>query len=84
MTQKKAILKLKQVKPNDQQVKATLKIAEGVKVKETISTFRNGDAKELLINLVFSRMERGSRSCNSANKPLEVALIATGAKSSKE
>ena len=34
-----------------QQVKVTFKNAEGVKVKETISTFHDGDAKELLIDL---------------------------------
>ena len=50
-THTKAILKLKQAKPNNQQVKASFKNVEGIEVKETISIFCNGDAKELLINL---------------------------------
>ncbi len=50
-THTKAILKLKQAKRKDQQVKASFKNAEGVEVKETVNTFRDGDAKELLIEL---------------------------------
>ena len=51
MTHMKAILKLKQAKPNDQQVKASFKNAEGIEVKEMISTFHDRDSKELLIDL---------------------------------
>ena len=51
MTQTKTILQLKQAKPNDQQVEASFKIANGVKTKETIRNFCNGDVKELLIKL---------------------------------
>ena len=51
MTHMKAILKLMQAKPNDQQVKASFKNAEGVEVKEMIGTFCDRDAKEILINL---------------------------------
>ena len=51
MTHTKAFLKLKQAKPNNQQVKACFKNMEGIKVKETISTFHDRDTKELLIDL---------------------------------
>ena len=46
-----AVLKLKQAKPNDQQVKASFKNVEGIEVKEMIRTSHSGDENELLIDL---------------------------------
>ena len=59
--QTKVILKLKQVKPNDQQVKALFKNDDGTKTKETVSIFRDGDAKELLIELEKQLIRLGNR-----------------------
>ena len=47
----KAILKIKQAKENDRQIKATFTDSEGNQVKELILTFRDSDPGELLLEL---------------------------------
>ena len=58
MARSKVILKLKQA---NQQVKTSFKNADGIKTKETVSTFCNGDEKELLIELEKQLIQLGNR-----------------------
>ena len=55
----KAVLKIKRMKRNKHQVKATFEDDEGEGVKEKVQTFRDGDPKELLIELEKELLKLG-------------------------
>ena len=59
--QSKAILKIKRAKRSEHQVKATFEDDEGDAVKEMVQTFRDGDPKELLIELEKELLKLGDR-----------------------
>ena len=49
--QLKVILKIKQAKPNELQIKTSFTDSKGREVKEMISTFQDRDTKELLVEM---------------------------------